>query len=538
MPVVDYEKIGEVIGRSQAETYARTDVEIEKLREENHAAMEQTKAEIYKALDDLDAEKSTLFTEILERHDMAHALELDELTKQLKAQEVFEAQLTTRLAEIKDGEKGEQGFQGEPGVDGLDKPLLEPVELIPNKDYSKNTLGLHNGGLWISTKQAVGCPESDPHAWSCILDSMTEMSIDLQDDRTFKLSVRMATGKLIEDTFAIPYPEHKGIWEEGAYLKGDIVTKGSSMWLALEDTDGQPPGNGWQQILSAPRGPKGADGKSLVGPQGKPGRNGADAKLPEGFIDELLELASQNKAFDDGRSDAYAITSFRGYFTPAESYARGDVVSFDGGIYLCVQSVGQAASIAASSGSWELILGVPKVAFVPYMHWQGRYVAKTYNSGMVVADGPWTMVANKQTNDSAGPYPIGDESYLAAGATYAPLADTVKNVIFGTRVKQVQAPIFVRGYKIDVIDTFSYRVFFVQDPLNSPILVELASFTATSTETLEVTLGRIPVGAGDSFDIVAVVNEPDPTPTEWTGDWDYDTPNNVSIPHCRHGFTC
>ena len=523
------QQVGHFIGQTRAEVLALTDHRLEK-------AVEAVREDIVRRQDELLTEVGKVadqsFDDVTDKiHDLTtkHVEEIALLTEQIKAQEIFEAQLTQRLSEIKDGEEGPQGAQGNDGEDGLDRPILEPVELVAQKDYPKSTVGTFEGGLWIATKETVGSPADDPQAWHCMLDAMTTMSIDLLEDRRFKLSVRMSSGQQLEDTFDIPYPEHKGIWEEGDYKKGDIVTKGSSMWLAQEDTSGQPPGNGWQQILTAPRGKQGPAGKSIVGPQGKPGRNGADAILPANFIEDVMALAGERKAFEDGRSGAEAIVSFRGYFMPDETYRSGDVVSFDGSLYLCIAG-GRFDSIARSQTSWELMLGVPKVAFVNYMHWQGRYVAKTYKSGMVVSDGPWTMVANKETNDSAGPYPIGDESYLAAGATYAPLADTVKNVVFGTRIKQVQSPVFIRGYKIDVIDTFSYRVFFVQDPLNSPIVVELDSFTATATETLEVNLGRLPVGAGDSFDIVAVINEPDPTPTEWTGDWDYDTPPVAVIP--------
>jgi hypothetical protein len=78
---------------------------------------------------------------------------------------------------------------------------------------------------------------------------------------------------VMESSFEIPFPVHKGIWESGEYQCGDIVTKGHSFWQAIEDTSGEPPGNGWKQILTAPRGKQGEPGKSIVGPQGVPGRN-------------------------------------------------------------------------------------------------------------------------------------------------------------------------------------------------------------------------------------------------------------------------
>ena len=280
------EQVGHFIGQTRAEVLTLTDDRIEKAIELVQA---DTAEKQQRAIDDIaDLNKKLVDSVNDSKHDMTaqHVAQLQVLTDQIKSQEVFEAQLITRLAEIQDGPAGEQGL---PGTDGIDRPLLEPVKLRADKDYDKNTLGSHNGGLWISTKKAVGSPDDDPHAWHCVLDAMSSMSIDLQEDRTFKLSVRMATGNLIEDTLHIPYMEHKGIWNEGSYAKGDVVTKGSHLWLAQEDTDGQPPGNGWQQILSAPRGKQGPPGKSITGPQGVPGRNGSDAVLPDNFVDDVIE---------------------------------------------------------------------------------------------------------------------------------------------------------------------------------------------------------------------------------------------------------
>ena len=276
--MIDVEKFGQIIGRQFAASHARTDSEIDK-------AVSQVRGEMADAFQSIHDELAKLnqwhlelvdcTKESAERSTVEHVEHIDSLSTLLKSQEDFEGMLTARLAEIKDGE---QGFQGEPGIDGQDRPLLQPVQLRSDKDYEKNTLGTYENGLWISTKKAVGNPVDDPHSWECILDSINTMSIDLQDDKTFKLSVRMSTGKVIENTFQIPFPEHMGIWQKGEYQKGNIVTKGSSMWLAQETTDGEPPGNGWQQILSAPRGKQGVAGKSIEGPQGKPGRNGLDAK--------------------------------------------------------------------------------------------------------------------------------------------------------------------------------------------------------------------------------------------------------------------
>ena len=474
-----------------------------------------------------ELEKSLLdgVNETLEHQAVQHVEQIGVLTEQIKAQEIFEAQLTQRIAEIKDGE---QGVQGNDGEDGLDRPILEPVELIAQKDYPKSTVGTHNGGLWIATKQSVGSPEDDPQAWHCMLDAMSTMSIDLLEDRRFKLSVRMSSGELIDDTFDIPYPDHKGIWEEGSYLKGDIVTKGSSMWLAQNDTDGQPPGNGWQQILSAPRGKQGPAGKSIEGPQGKPGRNGMDAILPANFIDDVIALASERKAFEDGRSGSEAITSFRGYFVPDETYRSGDVVNFDGGLFLCI-SGGQFRSIAQGQDSWELMLGVPKFTTPAYMLWQGAWEQKTYNGGMTVRDGDWTMVALTQTTDRAGPVAIGQERYPYTG-TMTPFQNSAKSILYGQRYFNSGSAAFVNGYKIDVILDNHYEVYTVTDIDTAPVFDKINDIVASATEQRQFSIPQRAIRQGTVFDLLVQVNEPDPTPTQWTGDWNYDTPNNTAVP--------
>ena len=270
------EEIGYFVAKNRNEVLAIAGGNIEDVRKELSDEIAQNREAILESVNKLAAEVETAVTELDRDRCEEHVKQLQEMAESVRSQEVFQAQIDKRLAELKDGK---DGLDGEDGRDGQDRPLIEPVELKADKDYDKNTLGTFNGGLWISTKKALGTPEDDPLAWTCILDAMNDMSVELQEDHTYLLSIRLATGKMLEKQFHIPYPEHKGIWEEGHYKAGQIVTKGHSMWQAIEDTDGCLPGNGWKQILSAPRGKTGPPGKSIEGPPGKPGRNGSDAAL-------------------------------------------------------------------------------------------------------------------------------------------------------------------------------------------------------------------------------------------------------------------
>ncbi len=482
-------------------------------------------AEVLKRVDEIDNALSDAVHGFKETTMAAYLEELEKLSAQIKSQESFETMLTERLEQIRDGEKGEKGEKGDPGEPGLDRPLIEPVVLKPDIDYQKGVLGVHNGGLWISTKRAIGSPDDDPHAWTCILDSMDSLSIDLQEDKSYKLSVRMATGKEIESVFKIPFPEHKGIWQDGSYAKGEIVTKGHSLWMAIEDTDGEPPGNGWQQILTAPRGKTGPPGKSIIGPQGKPGRNGRDAVLPDNFVEDIYALA--NKAFEDGRSGAEAITSYRGYFRSGESLNRGDLVTSNEGLYICTSS---GSHSAISKDAFELMLAAPSMpASGGGMVWTGDWQSKKYNAGMVVRDGPWTMVANKRTDERAGPVDIGEPYYYYTG-TIGSAQQVAAFLLMGNRYIYSSGSRYITGFRINVISGFDYNAYIVIDPLGVKQVRNLGRHRATVTDWVQFNTQPLFIAPGQLFDMILTVTAVDDTPVTWSGSWYYDTPPNQAIP--------
>jgi hypothetical protein len=268
-----YELIGKVIAEAQLDSHAVTDAKLESLKDEFAEEHKRLGGEIEQQIEETRKFADDLMVKASDRNAEYHSDKLAELVSQRKIIEAALGDIAVLKDTIKDGEKGDKGEPGERGQDGLDRPLLEPVELKDDKDYEKSTLGTYNGSLWLSTKNAVGTPDDDPHAWHCVLDAMTSIDVDLCSPHEYQLTIKMGTGKILEQKFHIPYPEHMGIYdEEKSYKKGNIVTKGNSLWQAMEDTDGTPPGNGWQQILNAPRGKQGLPGKSIEGPQGKPGR--------------------------------------------------------------------------------------------------------------------------------------------------------------------------------------------------------------------------------------------------------------------------
>ncbi len=173
------------------------------------------------------------------------------------------------------------------------------------------------------------------------------------------------------------------------------------------------------------------------------------------------------------------------------------------------------------------------------MTWQGVYDnAKEYNPYDVVTDAGWTMVANKRTNDTASPTPIGEQAFIYDGILVGD-QDTAKTVLFGTRYSLPSAG-QMTAIRVDVVAGNRYDVSLVVDPLSdTPLLKRLNEFVAGTTGWLDMRIAPELMLAGTTFDVVCEANEPDPTPTVITGNWDYIKPNNVIAPlsgqvtHCN-----
>jgi hypothetical protein len=176
------------------------------------------------------------------------------------------------------------------------------------------------------------------------------------------------------------------------------------------------------------------------------------------------------------------------------------------------------------------MLGVPKFSTPAYMLWQGDWVQKTYNGGMTVRDGDWTMVALTQTNDRAGPQAIGLEGYPYQG-TMTPDANSAKHILYGQRYYNADSAIFVNGYKIDVIQDNHYEVYVVTGiETGIPVVTKINDFVASATEELKFSINQRAFRTGQVVDFIAKLDEPDPIPTQWNGDWNYTTPNNTGTP--------
>jgi hypothetical protein len=161
--------------------------------------------------------------------------------------------------------------------------------------------------------------------------------------------------------------------------------------------------------------------------------------------------------------------------------------------------------------------------------WVNPYVyGDYYHKDQMVFDQGWTMIANKGTTDRAAPQPVGESFYVYSGVGPTSSA-TVKQIIFGNRYTFGVSG-YLNGYRIYTISGNRYTVASIDDPTGIPKYIPLVNFTATQTGWTEFAIDPKVILAGSLFDLIALVAEPDPTPTEFTGDWNYLKPNNSATP--------
>ena len=169
-----------------------------------------------------------------------------------------------------------------------------------------------------------------------------------------------------------------------------------------------------------------------------------------------------------------------------------------------------------------------KPEYVPptnMMRWNREWVeGYEYTPSDVVRIGGWTMVCIRPTTEFPAPVRVGSPFYLYDG-TIGSRQETNTQWTFGNRYTFGVSG-YLTGWRIDTVAGNAYRVFSV---ING-VVREALTFEATGSGWQEFNLDAAIIMAGTVLDVVAVVSEPDPTPTTWTGNWNYATPNNEGVP--------
>jgi hypothetical protein len=161
--------------------------------------------------------------------------------------------------------KAIDGRAGDPGRDAAD---IHPLpEIDESRSYPAGTWAKHNGGLWLARSITQGMT-----GWDCVVEGVLPLAIETADNRHFTIKLAASSGKTVEMPFAVPSMLHRGIWKEGEYERGDVVTWDGSSWHCEAEKTAGKPGSVPDWRLVVKRGQNGRDGKN--GERGLPGAPG------------------------------------------------------------------------------------------------------------------------------------------------------------------------------------------------------------------------------------------------------------------------
>jgi len=189
------------------------------------------------------------------------------------------------------------------------------------------------------------------------------------------------------------------------------------------------------------------------------------------------------------------------------------------------------SGVSIRAGALEEWTSDHETAYNPHgkVTWVGDWVPGTYQEFDFAIDGSYSGLANKVTTDRLAPQNVGVPGPLYTGANPTDTL-TAKQLTVGQRYTWTLNGT-VSAIRLYTVTGNSYRVFAVKDPLGVAIPDELISqFTAENTGIQTIPIDPTIIYNGTTFDLYVAMEEPDPSPTTWTANYDYDTPQNPGTP--------
>lgn len=161
----------------------------------------------------------------------------------------------------------------------------------------------------------------------------------------------------------------------------------------------------------------------------------------------------------------------------------------------------------------------------------------TYQSGVeyepkdqVISNG-WLAIANQSTTEDPAPYPIGDPFNFYQGASPTDQI-TAPTLTIGNEYTFTESEL-VTGYRVlgIVVGNFYTVTAVIYDAsTGSTYTNQVFTGEATVGGDLELSISAVILNPGDVVRLSVQIREPDPTPVQWQGVWDYTMPNNNGVP--------
>jgi hypothetical protein len=156
------------------------------------------------------------------------------------------------------GTVGPQGASGRDGRDALQLEILSAVD--PERRYARNTYARHAGGLIHAFRDtdAITLAEIERSGWEAVWEGVAGVSEEVLDEgRRIRRTTTLTSGKTFTCEHTTSYWIDRGVWREGMYQTGDVVTWGGSSFVAQRETTEKPDplnaNTGWRLIAKRGR---------------------------------------------------------------------------------------------------------------------------------------------------------------------------------------------------------------------------------------------------------------------------------------------
>jgi len=164
------------------------------------------------------------------------------------------------------GERGVRGEAGEPGRDAAELDILPSIDEA--KSYRRGTWASHNGGLIRAARQTDVVKDGAivEAGWVTMVEGLAAMVVTQSDDpRELTVAAMLTSGTKVVSVFRMPVMIYRGVWKEGEFDHGDVVTWGGSAWHSQRKTTGKPgESDDWKMMVK-----QGAHGRDWNDPKAK-----------------------------------------------------------------------------------------------------------------------------------------------------------------------------------------------------------------------------------------------------------------------------
>jgi len=217
-------------------------------------------------------------------------------------------------------------------------------------NYQELALVMHRGGLFQAQVATSSVPNTDSPDWTLV-------SNGIQDVRETRVSEddKSGLGIIFEDslgtlrTFEIDYPvpSYKDTWgEDQEYNLHDSVVENGHRWIARNSNPQGRPSKSSDWGLFAMRGARGSRG--IKGETGDAGHTPSPS--------DIEKILGNYETRIDELTDGIPVKWWQSKWQYQTSYARGDIVDFNQGLWVClVGNDGQDPPDKINSREWTLM---------------------------------------------------------------------------------------------------------------------------------------------------------------------------------------